>query len=561
MTSLSKMWNRKFLFFIPAILAVGLFSCYIVFVCFSGLDNNITTYEKNWKITDLNATYDSISLLEYRIPSNVKVGSSVVFEKVLDGSVPLRSTLRFRSYHSKVAVFLDDECLYRYGYDLKDNQLTGSGYSYVNMPENVVGKKLKIVFDVQETAACNTSLSVEFMTENVVSDYFARHALSLCTGLFLVIFGLLLVCFGIAALGYRKSFVRLILIGFFAFFMGTWTLCYTKTIQVFSMDFSLNTFLEYFSLYLSPVVFEYFLLNMFFRRLEKRKRKVLWGCFAFGAAFFIITSILHILDIARYPDFLMVFHIYILVSFVLIVGGRVLYTRKAGMQEKIVIVGLAVFLCFAVVDSFRFNVLKIFPFFVNNLTMTILPVGTLLFIFSLVGSFLAYVYGMVKEMSEKEFLAQLAYRDILTGLYNRAKCESIFEQLDKGNDDYAIVSIDLNGLKKVNDTYGHSEGDEFLKLFAKAFKKAFYGMGTTIRLGGDEFLAVVRSEHMCDLNEALVDMKRLEFKYSEGLPVGLSASYGYACRGDNNLMRATEVYQVADTKMYEMKQASKMARA
>ena len=560
MSSLKKLWNHKFLFFIPAIQAIALFSCYIVFVCFSGLDDNKVSYENNWKITDLNATYESIKLTDYQIPSNVEVGSSVVFENVLDSTVPLRSTLRFRSYHSKVSVFLDNDCLYRYGYDLKESKLTGSGYSYVNLPENVVGKKLKIVFDIQETAACNTSLAVEFLTENVVSDYFAGHALSLCTGLFLVIFGLLLVCFAIAALGYRKSFVRLILIGFFAFFMGTWTLCYTKTIQVFSMDFSLNTNLEYFSLYLSPVIFEYFLLNVFFKRLERRKRKVLWGCFSFGTVFFVVTTILHILDIARYPSFLLVFHIYVIASFILIVGGHVLHTRRAGLQEKIVIGGLVVFLVFAAIDLVRFNILKFFPFFVNHLTVTILPVGTLLFIFSLVGSFLVYVYGMVKEMSEKEFLAQLAYRDILTGLYNRAKCESVFESLDKNDEDYAIVSIDLNGLKKVNDTYGHSEGDKFLTLFAKAFKNAFYGMGVTIRLGGDEFLAVVRSEHICDLKEAFVDMKRLEIEYSRDLPVELTASYGFACRGENNLTRAADVYQVADAKMYVMKQASKLAR-
>ena len=52
-----------------------------------------------------------------------------------------------------------------------------------------------------------------------------------------------------------------------------------------------------------------------------------------------------------------------------------------------------------------------------------------------------------------------AYRDALTGIYNRAKCEHIFEILNRDDSDYAIVSIDVNGLKYVNDNFGHSMGE------------------------------------------------------------------------------------------------------
>lgn len=553
-------WNCRFLFLPASLLVACLFFVFFAYLCSSGIDGNAYSLEKNWKITDSDSTYESASLLDYKVPSDIKVGSTIVFENVLDANVPQRSTFKFRSYHSKTSVFLDDECLYSYGYDLKKSVLTGSGFSYVNMPDDVAGKKLKIVFEVRETAAANTSLTAEFLPNKTVSDYSARHAVSLCTGVFLGIFGVFLVCSGILALAYKKSFLRLILIGIFAFLMGTWTLCYTKTIQVFSMDFSINTYMEYISLYLGPVVFEALLYYMFYKRLETWKRVGLLVCLAFGVLFVLFTTVLQILDIAHYPLFLLPFHCYILASLIFLVAARIIYNRRAGLQEKIVASGLVVFLVFAATDLLRFNFLKYFGFFENFLNMTILPIGTLLFILFLVASFVVYVYSMVKEMSEKEILAQLAYRDVLTGLYNRAKCESIFEILDAEKKDYAIVSVDLNGLKKVNDTYGHSSGDKFLSKFAKAFKDAFAGIGTTIRMGGDEFVAVVRSEHLGDLNDALMDMLRNEKRYSSKLPVPLDASYGVAYRGTGESVKAMDVYQSADAQMYVMKMASKKGR-
>ena len=148
---------------------------------------------------------------------------------------------------------------------------------------------------------------------------------------------------------------------------------------------------------------------------------------------------------------------------------------------------------------------------------------------------------------------ELSAFDMLTGLYNRAKCERIFEVLDRRDSKYAIVSIDLNGLKKVNDNHGHSVGDKLLIRYAEVFKKAFNGVGTTIRMGGDEFLAIVRSEHLHELESALNDLKVLEKSNSYGLPVPLEASFGYSVHELGDKTKANDVYKLADSKMYDMK--------
>ena len=175
-------------------------------------------------------------------------------------------------------------------------------------------------------------------------------------------------------------------------------------------------------------------------------------------------------------------------------------------------------------------------------------------------SYFIYLYDVVMDKTEKEMLKQLAFRDSLTGLYNRAKCERIFEVLDMRDCCYAIVSIDMNGLKKVNDTYGHSVGDELLINFADVFKKAFAGVGTTIRMGGDEFLAIVRDEHLSELPDALKNLESLEREFVTNLPVDLDAAYGYCVHELGDSTKALEIYKLADSKMYEMKVESKKER-
>ena len=230
------------------------------------------------------------------------------------------------------------------------------------------------------------------------------------------------------------------------------------------------------------------------------------------------------------------------------------------MQEKILTSGTVVFVLFGIADLFRYNVQNLFGLEKSFLDATCLPVGTLLFIVLLMVGYLVYMYGELMDKTEKEVLRQIAYRDALTGIYNRAKCERIFEILNHEDNDYAIVSIDVNGLKYVNDTFGHSAGDKLLCSFAEVFKEAFEGVGTTIRMGGDEFVAIIRTEHLSDLNNALKKMVVLEKDAKLSIPVALNVAYGYSVRRRGDAVTAMDVYRMADANMYAMKLASKQQK-
>ena len=534
---------------------------------FNGICRNVTSdylirLDDGWSVSFSGVHLPAVKKIsDFRVPSNVEPGDTIIYERHMGGDpLPLPTTLRFHAYHVAMAVYVDSTCYYSYGFDrYKRGDLVGSGIHLVNMPEHLEGHTVRILTIVTERAAAKSLTSIELLRLGGMTDYFARNSDSITIGIFLLFFGLIGFVTGCFAVGFDRAYYRLILIGVFAFCMGLWTLNYAKGIQIFSTDYAVDTTMEYVSLYLCAIPFGLLIINMRRGKIANWKLNMLKVFVAVGILFFIVTTILHLTNVAHYPSFLIVYHSYIFVSFFLMAIFRVLYDRGAGLQERILAGGTVVFVLFAMAEVFRYNVQNMFGLSKPFLDTTWLPFGTLLFILLLMVGYLVYLYEQMRDKTEKEVLRQIAYRDALTGIYNRAKCEHIFEVLNRDDNDYAIVSIDVNGLKMVNDHFGHSMGDKLLCSFAEVFKNAFNGIGTTIRMGGDEFVAIVRAEHLSDLNSALKTMVLLEKEIE--LPIKLNVAYGYSIRRRGDAVTAMDVYRMADANMYAMKLASKQQKA
>lgn len=104
--------------------------------------------------------------------------------------------------------------------------------------------------------------------------------------------------------------------------------------------------------------------------------------------------------------------------------------------------------------------------------------------------------GVVRDVTEykltEEKLTYLSYVDSLTTLYNRFYFDKKIEALIKEEAfPIGVISGDVNGLKLVNDTFGHKEGDELLIRVAKCLKECCNNLGTPFRFGGDEFCIVI----------------------------------------------------------------------
>ncbi|MGN0603357.1 MAG: diguanylate cyclase [Oscillospiraceae bacterium] len=164
-----------------------------------------------------------------------------------------------------------------------------------------------------------------------------------------------------------------------------------------------------------------------------------------------------------------------------------------------------------------------------------------------------------------DYINSLAYIDALTQIgnslaYNK-KIEELAGEIKEEKADFALFVMDLNGLKKVNDTYGHEMGDVLIKNAAEIISAAF-GKECCYRIGGDEFAAVVKGIDSSEINVLVEKLENEMSRFNEGkaeffrqvhIAVGVSAYR----RGEDKGF--TDVFRRADSAMYEDKKRKKAA--
>ncbi len=162
--------------------------------------------------------------------------------------------------------------------------------------------------------------------------------------------------------------------------------------------------------------------------------------------------------------------------------------------------------------------------------------------------------------------------DALTGLNNKGayiqKEEELTRKLLKSRKEgdeftFAIVSLDLNNLKKVNDNHGHEDGDRFIQNAARILKESVGENGETYRVGDDEFLAIIYGEDPETLYQsAIKDLndKIAKFNETEKSDYPLSFAYGHAICTSGQNYSIHDYERIADAEMYDCKHRMKAER-
>lgn len=158
-----------------------------------------------------------------------------------------------------------------------------------------------------------------------------------------------------------------------------------------------------------------------------------------------------------------------------------------------------------------------------------------------------------EEKRREERLIRESTTDKLTHCYNRRAYENdMHNYSDNHDEDFVFISIDVNGLKKVNDSMGHAAGDELLSGAARCMRRCFGDVGKVYRTGGDEFAIILFAD-----DEKLAELKETFEKAVEswsGKTVkSLSVSCGYVCAKEFPDFTAEEIAKLADVRMYEEK--------
>ena len=183
--------------------------------------------------------------------------------------------------------------------------------------------------------------------------------------------------------------------------------------------------------------------------------------------------------------------------------------------------------------------------------------------FSYKDSELLILINVTAEIREKERLAEERDRDALTGIYNRRAFMSYVTPMveEKVHDGHgAIVMIDLDNLKKVNDIYGHISGDRYIRTMADILAEAPTERKIAARLGGDEFVLFLydmeKEEITATLNQICSYRGKREIEMENGDKVLLEFSIGVAMYPEEET-EYKQLISVADERMYEEKRQRK----
>lgn len=166
--------------------------------------------------------------------------------------------------------------------------------------------------------------------------------------------------------------------------------------------------------------------------------------------------------------------------------------------------------------------------------------------------------GIIRDITERremeDRLKYMALHDSVTGLYNRVYFEEELNRLNKQRRlSVGIIVCDIDGLKLVNDTLGHREGDRLLASVAKMIKSCFGEECLVARIGGDEFAVLMPAGDYAEVEQACRAIRTTTSTYCEAnpqLPFSISIGMSMTQDGSSDL---NEVFKAADDSMYREK--------
>lgn len=164
--------------------------------------------------------------------------------------------------------------------------------------------------------------------------------------------------------------------------------------------------------------------------------------------------------------------------------------------------------------------------------------------------------GIVRNITERkrtdEKILYLSYHDQLTGLYNRRFYDEELKKIDKNRNLPITVAVgDVNGLKLINDTFGHAAGDELLKKVAEVIKKSCRKTDIVARLGGDEFVILLPKTDSSETEKIIKRIKNQALNEKADL-FDISISFGYETKNSES-ENIHEIIKKAERYMYRKK--------
>ena len=523
----------------------------------------ISYLENGWSISRGGHITTGVTLKGYLIRMS-KMGEEITISyKININSVD--TTIMFRSNLAAVEVYMDGDKVYSYGKQYTDKgYFVPKKYNFITF-DNFSGEHdISITYTLAEMDSLRKFSPIYYGSKrDLIRGFYGYHRTSIFVGAFMMVYSFMLFSLWLFLyLNNRKSF-SIFMNAIFSNMLGVYIYAYND-IFCFMTEFDMFfTVVEYTAFYLLPLAFS-ILLYSIHPTIATKKQRIIIGINIICPLIIVTLHFTKVVYLCIFSDVVgFTCRAEILIILPALIKGlidqkneRLLSQYYRGIDADFYL--LAGFVVLTVFLFLQIGIVSIFRMednFVKADSLTsfhFLEHGMLFFIICLFVYYFLHSIDDITANRVKSQLEGLAYTDTLTGLSNRARISQFCAELAG---DFAVVSLDLDRLKKVNDTMGHIEGDRMIKAFAEILEEAFAPADLIGRSGGDEFTVIFKNpaRDICDNCIRVMDEKMAMFnRNAKGFT--LSASVGYAFSKEIGAKRYPDVFFLADQRMYKMKE-------
>lgn len=517
---------------------------------------NIHVLDENWNVKINGKNHDDVTLTEFSF-SPLRRGDKISLTTTMPEVECEQPYMQLRVWNSTIKVLLDDEELYTFGQGAYENgTVVGGGNRWFSLPDNFQQKELRIELVVIENDGFAKFYTPLFeSSSDMILDVVRQNSFMAIIGIFLAMLGIVLLLFSVYTLFFNQDILQLLWIALLSLSTGIWVLLRYGILQLVSSNPEVNYYLEYLSLYIAV---PFGLLSIY--TVQDRRWKIDKFFKFLIAANILYTPIIILLDLLNViyvAEALRVCHVFILVDSICIIYSCI--KRRHIKTERMKLMGIFLFTLLSIADLIAFQLGNSANKGVAEARYSFAAIGAVVFIIVLLIN-----YGVTSAhnfyiQAESTVLKKLAYADQLTGLANRTYTNERLIEFDANKrEDYGMVLLDLNDLKKTNDIWGHSAGDELICRFADILKKCFEEIGSVARIGGDEFTILIANPVSEKIEEAISTMRRDIQKYNESqTTLNISAAWGIAYSWEVEECDTDKLYKLVDERMYARKREMK----
>lgn len=446
------------------------------------------------------------------------------------------SCLMFYIVHSFAEVRFDGELIYSL---TADNTVIGetpsSNWVVVPLYNSDIGKTATVTVTPVYKSVQNRKIEFKIGSRYAVFMQRLKTDLpqiilsSLC-----IIMGILLIVVQLCFIANKRtSSFDMLYLGIFSLLVGIWRITDTRFSPIMFENYTAALgYITLSALFIMPIP-----LLLFIDERHTGKLSVLPRLAAFASSVAVLGCLIcQVMGIADLRETLNVCHIMLVADMVSLITAALFTSRnEAKRRDTVVFINLIVLGC---ICDFAY-------FYIKDTSSGIM--------FTTV-AFLIYTFYMFAENILE--INKKAYVDVKTKLYNKARWEDYINNKIPESEPIGVMMLDLNGLKHINDTYGHKAGDRVIVKFSEILRKTF-GKGEFVcRWGGDEFAVIVRNadrEKLEGYNSTL--HKAAEDYNSAGAKPKIYFACGYVLSAEYPDVPRSELLTKADARMYSDKQA------